>query len=401
MIRKLKIKIIAVIMVILTLTVFGIMAAINIVSQEENQWVIESRLRRIADNDGILPKEYDSIDAYHDSQSGYIDSFSVQVDHFYDVRKIILSRNIVVEQSTIIAYANEALQTGSQTGEIGSYAFKIKNRPYGMIIVFLDVKTYQESNQNLMRITLFTGVSAILLFLIITIFLAQWLVKPVSTTFEKQKRFISDASHELKTPLAVISTNTDVLEAEIGENKWLGYIRSESNRMSELVNELLCLARLDDKTGHKLMMVPLDLSTIVLETALPFESTAFELGKHYTVEVQPDVKYVGDDSTIKHVISILIDNAVKYSAEHGDISVKLYTQSGKRIIEVYNTGDGVPKERLSKIFERFHREDEARNRKSGGYGLGLAIAKSSVEAHGGRIYAKSEYGSWIRFTVVL
>lgn len=401
MIGKLKIKIIVVIMIILSLTVLGIMASIIIVSQEENQWRIENRLRRIADNDGVLPKEYDSLDAFHDSQSGYIDSFSIQVDRFYEVRKIILSRNILVEQETIIQYANEALSSGRQTGELGSYAFKIRSRPYGMIIVFVDVTPYQESNQSLMRTTVITGLSAILIFLIISIFLAGWLVKPVSTTLEKQKRFISDASHELKTPLAVISTNTDVLEAEIGDNKWLGYIRSESSRMSELVNELLCLARLDDKTGHKLLMSPLDLSAIVLQTALPFESTAFELGKHYSVDVQPNVGYVGDESTIKHVISILIDNAIKYSAEHGEISVRLYTHASKRIIEVYNTGEGVPKDRLSKIFERFHREDEARNSKSGGYGLGLAIAKSSVEAHGGKIFAKSEYGSWIRFTVVL
>ena len=199
----------------------------------------------------------------------------------------------------------------------------------------------------------------------------------------------------------MISTNTDVLEAEIGENKWLGYIRSESVRMSELVNELLCLARLDDKSSQALHFAETDLSQLVLQTALPFESVLFEMGKIYSVEVQPDIKAKVDESSIKHVLTILIDNAVKYSKENGEITVKLYMHSGRKIIEVYNTGDGVPKEKIGKIFERFYREDEARNRKTGGYGLGLAIAKASAEAHGGKMSAKGEYGSWICFTVTL
>ena len=399
MIKRLRIKIVAVIMVILTLTVFAIMTAINTVSWSSSRNEIETRLYRLADNDGFLPSD-ETIEIFHDSQSGYIDTFSVQITHFYEVRKIVISRNIKVEQSVIIEYANEALNSGKNLGELGSYAFLVRNRPYGKIIVFMDIQPYQQAARNLLLITSLTGIISIVFFFIVSFFLAKWLVKPVKSTLEKQKQFISDASHELKTPLAVISTNTDVLEAEIGENKWLGYIRSESLRMSELVNELLCLARLDDKSGHALNFSDVDLSQLVLQTALPFESVLFEMGKTYNVDVQPDIKVKADESSLKHVLTILIDNAVKYSKENGEISVKLYTHSGKKIIEVYNTGEGVPKEKLSKIFERFYREDEARNRKTG-YGLGLAIAKASVEAHGGKISAKGEYGSWICFTVTL
>ncbi len=401
MIKKLRIKIVIVITAILTLAVVAIMTAINIVSQSNNQGQIESRLQRIAGNDGFMPVEYDDIDPYHDAQSGYMDSFSIQLNYFYEVRKVILSRDIVVQQDVIIDYANKALRSGNKIGELGSYAFLVQSKPYGKIIVFMDVKPYQQANENLFFTTLIIGLSAIIIFFIISVILASWLVKPVKITFDKQKLFISNASHELKTPLAVISANTDVLEAEIGDNKWLGYIRSESERMSELVNELLCLARLDDKSGHKLNMTELDLTNLVLQTALPFESTVFEMGKRLNVEAQPGVTAKCDESSIKHVLTILIDNAVKYSDDNGEISVKLYTRSNKKIIEVYNTGEGVPKDKLNKIFERFYRQDEVRNSKSGGYGLGLAIAKSSVEAHGGKIFADSESGSWIRFTVIL
>ena len=400
MIKRLRIKIVVVIMSILTLTVFAIMTAINIVSWSSNHNEIETRLYRLADNDGFLPTD-EKIEIFHDSQSGYVDTFSVQINRFYEVRKIVISRNINVEQSVIIEYANEALNSDSNSGELGSYAFLVNNRPYGKIIVFMDIQPYQQAAKNLFLITSLTGLISIIFFFIVSFFLAKWLVKPVKSTLEKQKQFISDASHELKTPLAVISTNTDVLEAEIGENKWLGYIRSESVRMSELVNELLCLARLDDKSSQALHFAETDLSQLVLQTALPFESVLFEMGKIYSVEVQPDIKAKVDESSIKHVLTILIDNAVKYSKENGEITVKLYMHSGRKIIEVYNTGDGVPKEKIGKIFERFYREDEARNRKTGGYGLGLAIASEVVARHHGIIRCESEYGKWVKFIVVL
>ncbi len=401
MIRKLRIKIVAVITLILTVAVFGIMTAVNVMEREGNKTQIQSELKRIADLDGFLPDDYGSIDPYTDQKSGVNDCFSVQIDYFYNVRKIVLTRDIVVQQDDIIGYAKEALSAGSSYGEIGRYAFCIQNKYYGKIIVFMNIGSFQQAEENLLFSTSVIGLMTILIFFCLSLMLSFWLVRPVKETLDKQKSFISNASHELKTPLAVISANTDVLEAQTGDNKWIGYIRSETTRMNELVNELLCLARLDDKTGHKLVMSEFNLSDTFLQTALPFESKVYEMGKTIEVEAEPDIMYKGDESSIKHVLTILIDNAIKYSYENGKISVRLYVRANKRIIEVYNTGEGVPKDQLNKIFERFYRRDEARSSKSGGYGLGLAIAKASVEAHGGRITAQSEYGKWMKFTVTL
>ena len=401
MLNKLRAKIIIVITLILTLAVFGIMFSINAIETSRNRSEIETKIIRIADNDGFLPSDFESIDPYSDSQSGFTDCFSIQVDHFYNVRRVILSRTVEIEQEEIISYANEALNTGQSYGELGNYAFYIQPKLYGRIIVFMDIRTYNQIQKNLLYSTSLIGLLTILGFFLLSIALAFWLVKPVKETFDKHKLFISNASHELKTPLAVISANTDVLETETGENKWLGYIRSETTRMNELVNELLCLARLDDKTGHKPVMTEFNLTDVFLQTVLPFESRVFELGKQLEVDAAPDIKYKGDQSQIRHIITILLDNAVKYSDEHGLIRARLYTRSSKKIIEVYNTGEGVPKDKLNKIFERFYRRDEARNSSSGGYGLGLAIAKASAEANGGKISAQSEYGKWICFTVTL
>ncbi len=401
MIKKLRAKIIIVITIILTLAVFGIMTAVNILEGASTKVEIETKIRRIADKDGFLQGGFGDYNPFEDEQSDFIDCFSIQVDHNYVMRRIVLTRDIEVQQNDIVAYANQALASGETFGEMGHYAYYIQPKYYGKIIVFMDIRSFQQAQRNLFFNTSVIGLLTVFLFFLLAVGLSFWLVRPVKTTFDKQKLFISNASHELKTPLAVISANVDVLETQTGENKWLGYIRSETTRMSELVNELLCLARLDDKTGHPMVISEFSLTDIFLQTVLPFESTVFEMGKELEVDAQPDLFYKGDESTIKHVLTILLDNAVKYSDEHGKISARLYARSSRKIIEVYNTGEGVPKDKLTKIFERFYRQDEARNSKSGGYGLGLAIAKAGVEAHGGKITAKSEYGQWMMFTVTL
>lgn len=398
MIRKLQIKIVIVITSLVLVIITALMLAINIISNQNSWQQTEERLQSIAQSEGSMSPT--QINPYN-NQVGYIDNFSVLIDKNYKLIDIRLTRNMIVQETAIISYAEAALNTGESEGTIGTYAFLIQDKPYGKIIVFLDISVQQNQSENLITTTLIIGIVAVFVFFIIAVILSFWLVRPVKETLEKQKRFISNASHELKTPVAVISANADVLEGEIGENKWLSYIKSESVRMSELVNEFLCLARLDDKSGHKMVMSKFNLSDLVLQTALPFESTVFEMGKKFDVDVKPDIIYNGDQSSIKHILSILIDNAIKYSKEDGEISVKLYTRSNKKIIEVYNTGEGIPADKLKKVFERFYRQDEARNSKSGGYGLGLAIAKSITETHNGKITVQSEYGKWVKFVVTL
>ena len=306
-----------------------------------------------------------------------------------------------LDVSVLAEYAQYAIDTGKEFGFYENYAFLVSEKVYGKMICFTDAGFAQKYNQTLALTTVFIGAGSIILFFGLAAALSFWLVKPVKSTFDKQKLFISNASHELKTPIAVISANADVLESEIGENKWLSYIKDDSRRMGELVNELLALARLDDRTDTSGVKTGFSLSDAVLQTALPFESRMFEMGKEYEVDVQPDIEYIGDESQIKHIVSILIDNAVKYSDENGKIKISLSMRQNKRILEVFNTGQGIPADKLEKIFERFYREDEARSSSSGGYGLGLSIAYEIVARHGGRIFARSEYGKWAMFTVVL
>ena len=399
MIKKLQRKIILIITVLLSIAVGVIMLMINIMYQAQETQEIRQRLESVSASDGrsIAPITT-IIDKGSDTFSF---SFYLKISRTGQVMEVGHNGDTDLDVSVLAEYAQYAIDTGKEFGFYENYAFLVSEKVYGKMICFTDAGFAQKYNQTLALTTVFIGAGSIILFFGLAAALSFWLVKPVKSTFDKQKLFISNASHELKTPIAVISANADVLESEIGENKWLSYIKDDSRRMGELVNELLALARLDDRTDTSGVKTGFSLSDAVLQTALPFESRMFEMGKEYEVDVQPDIEYIGDESQIKHIVSILIDNAVKYSDENGKIKISLSMRQNKRILEVFNTGQGIPADKLEKIFERFYREDEARSSSSGGYGLGLSIAYEIVARHGGRIFARSEYGKWAMFTVVL
>jgi signal transduction histidine kinase len=227
------------------------------------------------------------------------------------------------------------------------------------------------------------------------------MVAPVKNTFYKQRRFISDASHELKTPLTIISANLELLQNEIGENQRIEHIKSQSERMNGLIHDMLTLAKADE--GHtNTHLIKFDLSGVVLNTVLEFESRAFEEGKRYTFTIKENTAYVGDEKQIKQLLTILIDNALRYSDSNGKIEVSLRSDGKNHAhISVYNTGIGVPDKERYKIFERFYRTDESRSRETGGNGVGLSIAKAIVSAHRGKIVVSGKYKKWIRFEVTL
>ncbi len=399
MIKKLQRKIILIITVLLSIAVGVIMLMINIMYQAQETQEIRQRLESVSASDGRSVAPITTIiDKGSDTFSF---SFYLKISRTGQVMEVGHNGDTDLDVSVLAEYAQYAIDTGKEFGFYENYAFLVSEKVYGKMICFTDAGFAQKYNQTLALTTVFIGAGSIILFFGLAAALSFWLVKPVKSTFDKQKLFISNASHELKTPIAVISANADVLESEIGENKWLSYIKDDSRRMGELVNELLALARLDDRTDASGVKTGFSLSDAVLQTALPFESRMFEMGKEYEVDVQPDIEYIGDESQIKHIVSILIDNAVKYSDENGKIKISLSMRQNKRILEVFNTGQGIPADKLEKIFERFYREDEARSSSSGGYGLGLSIAYEIVARHGGRIFARSEYGKWAMFTVVL
>ena len=232
------------------------------------------------------------------------------------------------------------------------------------------------------------GTLLLIIIYFISKYLSNWAIKPVELAFEKQKQFIADASHELKTPITVIDANVDVLlsqENMLNENlKWLNYIKTETKRMNDLVQDMLYLAKVDHNSLEK---YEFNFSEVVESIVLPFESLIYEEHKTIDIDIQEDIVFQGDENSMKQVLAVLMDNAVKNCNYGGTILVSLTKIDHKIKLTVGNTGSNIID--TEKIFERFYREDKSRDRQTGAFGLGLSIAKTIVENHNGKIYAEN------------
>lgn len=306
------------------------------------------------------------------------------------------SSGSVYTDETLEKYAEEIIKNSSLNGTKGSLSY-LKTEKDGYILVcFIDNIVMQGNISTLFTNTLiFGGISLAAVFLA-SVFLAKRIVSPLEENYEKQKQFISDAGHELKTPVSVVSANAEILEREIGNNKWLENIKYENGRMGTLVKQLLELARTENVAPN---MQKIDLSRLVSGEALPFESVAFENGLELRENISDGIFVNGDEIKLKQLSSILIDNAVKHSENGNSVVIKLASEHGYAKLSVTNDGKEIPRDSREKLFERFYREDEARN-DDGHFGLGLAIAKAIAVSHKGKI-GVSCYDGKVEFTVSL
>lgn len=285
------------------------------------------------------------------------------------------------------------------------WTFEILQTSTGYMLVFLDTSSQQVILTNLIYTFAIVALVMLIVIFFTSRFFANRSITPIQEAFDKQKQFIADASHELKTPLTIINTNTDVLLANSedqirDQEKWLYYIKSETERMTRLTNDLLYLTEMDDSRAG-ILYTKFDMSEAVENILLTMEAVMFEKQVHLSYEIEPRLQVTGASEQIKQVVMILLDNAVKYTNEGGSVTLSLKKQQQEVVLSVTNTGEGIAPEHLSRIFDRFYRTDSGRARKQGGYGLGLAIAKSIVEQHKGRIYAKSTIGESTTFYVHL
>lgn len=413
MIKKLQHRFVLVIMTLLIILYAVIIGSVNFFSYQSGQKAQLARMEQLAERDGrqdrkdfmggqeepplgIIP---DDRKENMDSEFPFLQEFSVKVDRTGSVIAIDINPELAYTQENIEDLVEETLEQNAGQGKIGSFVFLIKDKPYGKIIVFASTHSEMSFSNRLLNTSVLVGGVSLFIMFFVAWWLSRIVTRPIQKTFEKQKQFVSDASHELKTPITVIQTNADVLQNEIGENKWLSFIQSECTRMSKLVNNLLVLARLDDRE-EKLAGAKFDLSKAVLQMALSFESVAFEQNKQFFTDICPGVFMEGHENEIQQVVSILLDNAIKHANEQGEVRISLYKHGGKRVIEVQNTGAGIKPEDYSKIFERFYRADNVRNSTSNSYGLGLSIAQTIVQKNKGKILIEGDYGRWVKFSVV-
>lgn len=303
----------------------------------------------------------------------------------------------------LVALAEAALVTGERSGLDGALLFAVERTPGYVLVAFMDNTLVAESMGTLFRYTLIVGVVALVALFFIARWLAARIVRPMQEAYYAQRRFISDAGHELKTPVAVVEANAELLQREVGENVWLDNIRYENGRMGVLVTQLLQLARTEESARTNNV---LDLSRTVEKEALSNEPVAFEKNMPFTCAIEEGIEVEGDASELARLVALLLDNAFSHGAAASPVELALTAHDRTACLVVTNgiTAEDANALRNTDPFERFTRADEARSAPEGGahYGLGLAIARAIVEGHGGAIrFVIDDAAGTIAFTVEL
>ena len=361
---------------------------------------IDELTDRISENNGRLPSpdQLDAPDFITPETPFSTRFFIVEFDDNGKITNTDLTYISSITSEEAESFAGETYASGKERGWKNYYRYKLYSTDCGKAVVYIDAgMNVFMVKRMLFSVGVVLVISALAIWFIV-IFFSGRAVRPMAESYEKQKQFITDANHELKTPLTLVMTNLDILEAETGENEWLSDIRSEAERMGQLVNQLVILSRMDeDKTN--LEMKSFSLSDMIGEAVSEFELTAMETGKTVDLYIQPEIDYVGDENELRRVIFILMDNAIKYCDAGGVINVRLEKHKS---ISVYieNTYSNVSKIELDRLFDRFYRADKARTFK-GGYGIGLSIAKAIVTQHKGTIGAYQKDDRNIGFKITL
>lgn len=275
----------------------------------------------------------------------------------------------------------------------------------GYQIIFLNVTMYKQTLFHLLTTLLSVGFIMLFVLFIISLYFANRSIKPVAEAWERQKQFVADASHELKTPLSIINANYDVLlenkeETIKSQMKWLDYIKIGTDRMTKLINDMLSLAKMED-IRFPVQKVPFNVSDAVNDVISSMEAVMADKEIMLSRSIEPDVIVKSDPERVRQVITILFDNAVKYTEKNGRIDISLKKSKRQATFSIKNSGKGISKQDLPKIFDRFYRVDPSRLHETGSYGLGLSIAKTVIERLGGEIYADSAENEYTTFTFTL
>ena len=320
--------------------------------------------------------------------------YSVAFAEDNSVLAVDTGAHTIYGEEALVETAEELLSEGKPSGRMGNLSYRISSKPGYTLVAFLDDTVTESSMRTLLRNVLIIGGAAIVALFFISLVLSRRIIRPLEENDKQQKKFISDAGHELKTPLAVIGTNAELLSRELGENEWLANIQYENERMGDLVMQLLDLSRAENT---ETTMNTVELSRVVTGEVLAFESVAFDQGKTIQSDIDEELHVMGNQAQLTQLTSILLDNAVRHGTG-SEIELSLKSHSHSAVLSIANDGDEIPPEKLEHLFDRFYRVNEARNSEAHHYGLGLSIAKAVAEKHGGIISVSCKDGR-VRFTV--
>ena len=397
MIRKLKIKFVVLSMTALSVLLAIVITGMNLVNYSAVVTEADTILSILSQNKGSFP-EFDKGKVEHlphdlspetPFESRY---FSVLVNSALEVVSTETSMIATVDNDSAAAYARTVVSKKRAQGFVDEFRYIIDREAGGYRIIFLDCGRKLDAFYTFLTASISMALAGLVVVFFVIFILSGKIIQPMAESYEKQKRFITDAGHEIKTPLTIINANIDILEMELGENESLSDIAQQTKRLRSLTNDLVMLARMEE-SENDMQKIEFPISEVVAEAAQPFRNLAIQQGKEFVCNIQPMLTLKGNGKAIEQLVNILMDNALKYSPAGGTISMNMAKQSRAVHLTVWNTTESeITQEQLTHVFERFYRTDASRNSETGGHGIGLSVAQAIVAAHGGKISVSTQDG---------
>lgn len=398
MIRKLQLRFILLAMSALFIVLVVTISGINIINYNKVVEKADKLLGALSENNGTLPMEHKGKNKPLPPDMSPEIPFEAR--YFFVVLDSSSNKLVQTETSRIasfnkeeaVDFALEVINIKKKKGFYQNYRYIKYTEDNNIRIEFLDCRRELVSFQDFLLASVGVSIISYMVVFSIIVFFSNKIVRPISESYEKQKRFITDAGHEIKTPLTIINADVDVLSMELGENEWLEDIQKQAQRLAALTNDLVYLARMEE-ASDSMQMIEFPFSDVVSETVDSFQALAQTQEKVVQCDIIPMLSLKGNEKAIRQLISILLENAFKYSPVNGTVSLTLKKQGKALLLSVFNTTEYfISNDSLNQLFERFYRIDPSRNSQTGGYGIGLSVAKAIVTAHNGKIHAKTEDG---------
>ena len=407
MIKKLQRKFILLSMSAFLLVLAVIITGINIVNYNAVVQEADMLLSIMSSNKGEFPKEPDKFGTM--LPPGMSPEIPYESRYFSVVANTETKQILFVETSQIISvntqsaidYAQIVLNLNKTAGFLDNFRYQIQTEHNYVRITFLDCGRKLDAFRSFLIASIGISLFGYIIVFALISFFSNRIIRPISESYEKQKRFITDASHEIKTPLTIIHADSDVLEMEYGENEWLNDIKKQAAQLTELTNDLVFLSRMEE-SEHTLPAIDFPFSEVITELSSSFQILAHRQEKELQSLIPPMLTLCGNEKSIRELVSILLDNAIKYSPLKEKIYLTVEEHTKYITISVTNTTmQTIEKEQLKLLFDRFYRVDTSRNSQTGGHGIGLSIAQAIVDAHHGKISATSPKENTLQIMVKL